>query len=80
MTTAEQQTIKMIDSLPFSSLEKIQRYLDSLLKKADKKAELKSFSGVEILEKLEKSESDRKAGRVYSWEEVKKISRKKYEV
>ena len=78
MTVAEQRTIKMIDSLPFASLKKVQSHLNHLFESQTSEIKMKPVSEKEFLARVDRAEEDIVSDRVSSWPAVRERTRAKY--
>ncbi len=75
--TAAELTLA-IGKLSASERLSVQRFIDKLLEKRKTKYALPPISESEFLEQLDESEADIKAGRVYTWDQIKTATKERY--
>ena len=80
MTTTE-ATISMVNRLSEPELRSVQEYINHIFaSRKCKAAKMKKYTEQEFISQIDKSIEQSKNNDVYSWEDVRKSARERYEV
>lgn len=71
----------MVDRLSEAEMRRVQKHIERTLKKRklqQKRVELKKYTKEEFLALIDESIEQGKRGEVYTWEEIRRMTREKY--